>query len=187
MIRLYKGILDFVLVFLFLFIFSLFIFILIIFLSFNSNGPIFFIQKRVGKDGKEFNLIKFRTMKLNTLNKGTHLLKGDEITTHGKWMRSFKLDELPQIINVIQGHMSFVGPRPCLPNQYSVIDERTKRNVLTIKPGITGLSQIKRVDMSNPKLLAKIDQMYMEKMNIFFDLKLLFLTAFGKGIGDTIK
>ena len=117
---------------------------------FESREPIF-IQQRVGKHLKLFKLFKFRTMKKNTPSKASHLINENSVTRFGKILRLLKLDELPQLINVLNGDMSLVGPRPCLPNQLELIKWREKYNLHNIKPGITGLSQIKGIDMSDPK------------------------------------
>lgn len=133
-----------------------------------SNGSPLFIQKRVGYNEKIFLLVKFRTMKINTKSVATHLLDSSMITPYGNFLRNSKLDELPQLFNVLLGHMSLVGPRPCLPNQTRLVIERKKRNIFSVKPGITGLAQISGVDMKNPTVLAKTDLIMIEKMNLYY-------------------
>jgi len=152
----------------------------------ESKEPIF-IQKRVGKNQIPFNLIKFRTMKVRTPSLASHLVHKDSITRFGRVIRTLKLDELPQLLNVIKGDMSLVGPRPCLFNQVELISLREKSNVFLVKPGITGLAQVKGIDMSNPKKLALIDSYMISKYNQINYFKYLFLTLFGRGIGDKIK
>lgn len=150
--------------------------ILIIFFGFLDNGfPIFF-QKRVGLNLINFTLIKFRTMKIETISTGTHLIDSSNITRLGYFLRKFKLDELPQLLNVLMGQMSLVGPRPCLPNQKRLIVERKKRGVYKVKPGITGLAQVSDIDMSKPLLLAKTDLKMIKKMNLFYYFYYIFKT-----------
>ena len=152
----------------------------------ESRDPIF-IQKRVGMHQKPFKLFKFRTMKKNTPSKASHLINKNSVTRFGKFIRLLKLDELPQLINVLNGDMSLVGPRPCLPNQSELIKWREKYNLYKIKPGITGLSQIKGIDMSNPKKLAQSDFLMISRINQIYYFKYLLLTFFGKGRGDKVK
>ncbi len=153
---------------------------------FESGSPIF-IQTRVGMHQKPFKLIKFRTMKLNTPSKASHLIRENSVTRFGKIIRLLKLDELPQLINVLKGDMSLVGPRPCLFNQFELIKLREKYKIDNVKPGITGLSQIKGIDMSNPKRLVKSDFLMISTINQIDYFKYLFLTFFGKGRGDKVK
>jgi len=153
---------------------------------FESRDPIF-IQRRVGMHQKPFKLLKFRTMKKNTPSKASHLIDENSVTRFGRIIRLLKLDELPQLINVLNGEMSLVGPRPCLPNQSDLIKWREKYNLYNVKPGITGLSQIKGIDMSDPKKLAQSDFLMVSKINQKFYFKYLLLTFFGKGRGDKVK
>lgn len=134
---------------------------------FESRSPLF-MQKRIGLDQKIFTLVKFRTMKLNTLDLGTHLVDSNSITNLGYYLRKFKLDELPQLWNVLVGNMSLVGPRPCLTNQKKLIIERKKRGVFNVKPGITGLAQISGISMNQPTLLAKTDLIMIKKIDLYF-------------------
>ena len=142
-------------------------FFLILFIGFLDTGSPFFYQNRVGLNLKGFLLIKFRTMKLNTKSEGTHLVDKSAITSFGYLLRITKLDELPQLWNVLKGDMSLVGPRPCLFNQKKLIMERKKRGVFKVKPGITGLAQIKNITMKHPTLLAKIDFQMIKQLNVF--------------------
>ena len=164
-------------VFSFLFLILLFpLFILIFFIVFLDNGFPLFIQKRVGLNLKNFTLIKFRTMKMGTVSAGTHLIDSSNITHFGHFLRKFKLDELPQLLNVLMGDMSLVGPRPCLSNQKKLIIERKKRRVYKVKPGITGLAQVSGINMSRPVLLAKTDLKMIKQMNLFYYFYYIFKT-----------
>jgi O-antigen biosynthesis protein WbqP len=153
------------------------LFILIFFIVFLDSGFPLFIQKRVGLNLKNFTLIKFRTMKIGTLSAGTHLIDLSNITRLGHFLRKFKLDELPQLLNVLMGHMSLVGPRPCLSNQKRLIIERKKRGVYKVKPGITGLAQVSGINMSRPVLLAKTDVIMIKQMNLFYYFYYIFKTV----------
>ena len=153
---------------------------------FESRNPIF-IQKRVGINQKTFKLLKFRTMEINTPSKASHLINKNSVTKFGKIIRLLKLDELPQLLNVLNGDMSLVGPRPCLPNQIELIGLREKYKLYKVRPGITGLSQIKGIDMSNPIKLAESDYLMISKIKQIDYFKYLFLTFFGKGRGDKVR
>lgn len=162
--------------------------ILILFIiGFFDTGSPLFRQERVGVDQKPFNLLKFRSMYLNTQAVATHLVQVNAITNWGKFLRRSKLDELPQLLNVLKGDMSFVGPRPNLFNQTELIKERSKRGVYALRPGITGLAQIHKIDMSTPQLLAETDAKMIITLNIFNYFKYIFLTVFGKGFGDRVR
>ena len=161
-------------------LFGLFLFLPIFFLIFvigyfDTGSPLF-IQKRVGLNLKSFNLIKFRTMKVNTLSKGTHLINPSSITWLGNYLRKCKIDELPQLWNVLIGNMSLVGPRPCLFNQKKLINERKKRGVFKVRPGITGLAQVTGVTMKSPTFLAKKDFKMIKEMNLFYYFYYIFKT-----------
>jgi len=155
-------------------ILPLFFFIFII--SWFDTGSPLFSQKRIGIHLKIFKLLKFRTMKIGTLSVGTHLVNPSNITYLGHFFRKFKIDELPQLWNVLIGDMSFVGPRPCLPNQRRLINERKKRGIFKVRPGITGLSQINNITMATPRLLAKTDLRMIKKMNLFFYFYYILIT-----------
>jgi lipopolysaccharide/colanic/teichoic acid biosynthesis glycosyltransferase len=106
-------------------------------------------------------------MKIGTISKSTHLVSKYNITNTGYFLRKFKIDELPQLLNVLVGHMSIVGPRPCLTNQKLLIRERKKRGIFKVRPGITGLAQIKGITMKHPTLLAKTDLQMIKQLNVF--------------------
>jgi len=153
---------------------------------FDTGSPLF-IQERLGQRQKPFKLVKFRTMQIGTAQVGTHLAKAADITRFGCFLRKTKLDELPQLLNVIKGDMSLVGPRPGLPTQKNLRDEREKRKVFDFKPGITGLGQVNEVDMSTPKKLSQYDALMLKKLNLCWYFKLLFETVWGKGQGDRVQ
>lgn len=168
-------------------LFGLPVFIFIYLLGLIDTGSPLFLQKRIGKNQEVFTLIKFRTMKPETASVGTHLVDRDSITKLGHFLRRTKLDELPQLINVLFGQMSLVGPRPCLPNQKKLILERQFRGVFSIRPGITGLAQVQGIDMSTPRKLARYDQLMIRKMTLNLYFKLILATGLGKGNGDRIQ
>ena len=168
-------------------IFGLPIMLVIFIIGLYVNGSPLFFQQRVGKNQKLFTLMKFRTMSLDTSSVGTHLVDAASITKLGHILRKTKLDELPQLFNVLLGHMSLVGPRPCLPNQTELIEERAKRDVFEVRPGVTGLAQVNHVDMSTPRKLARYDQLMIKRMNPNLYGKLIISTALGKGRGDRVR
>ncbi|WP_150909689.1 sugar transferase [Marinobacter halotolerans] len=152
---------------------------------FDTGSPVF-SQERVGRSKKPFTLVKFRTMRKDTASVASHLASGDAITPFGRFLRKTKLDELPQLWNVLKGEMSLVGPRPCLFSQEDLISEREKRGVLTARPGITGLAQVNDIDMSTPLLLAETDQKMLENLTVAAYFKYILMTVFGKGRGDRV-
>lgn len=153
---------------------------------FDTGCPLF-IQERVGGHQRPFRLVKFRTMRLGTPSVGTHLADPAAVTPLGRWLRRTKLDELPQLWNVLKGEMSLVGPRPCLPNQTELIAEREKRGVFAARPGITGLAQIRGIDMSDPVRLAEVDAEMLESLNLARYLGYLAATVLGAGRGDRVR
>ena len=153
---------------------------------FDTGSPIF-KQERVGIHKKPFNLYKFRTMNVNAKQVATHLANTSEITKFGSFLRSSKLDELPQLFNVLKGDMSLVGPRPNLYNQTELIEERDSRGVYNQKPGITGLAQINEIDMSTPRELAIKDAEMLERLTVSDYFKYIFATVGGKGQGDRVR
>ena len=140
--------------------------ILLLILGLFNNGSHLFMQKRVGKFQKTFVLVKFRTMPIAVKSVGTHLIKDIKLSAYGYFLRRTKLDELPQLFNVLIGDMSLVGPRPCLLNQIKLISERKKRGIFKVKPGITGLAQISAINMRTPTLLSKTDLKMIKKMSL---------------------
>lgn len=158
---------------------------LIIWLEARAN-PLF-MQVRVGAYCKPFTLFKLRTMRVNTADAASHHVSQSQILGCGRFLRACKLDELPQILNVLGGTMSFVGPRPCLPSQTELIVERQRRGVMEVLPGITGTSQIAGLDMSDPVKLAISDAEYVERRSVGLYLRCLIATFFGKGSGDAVK
>ena len=168
-------------------IFTFPILIILILISAIETGSPLFIQVRVGKNKKPFKLIKLRSMKLNTASVATHLVDSSAVTTFGNFLRRSKLDELPQLWNVLKGEMSLVGPRPCLLNQTELMTEREKLGVYLVKPGITGLAQIMGIDMSTPLLLAQTDAKMLQNLTIKNYFKYILRTVTGAGQGDRIK
>jgi len=152
---------------------------------FDTGSPVF-RQERVGRDKKTFTLVKFRTMSVDTASVASHLASSSSITKFGHFLRRTKLDELPQLWNVLKGEMSLVGPRPCLFNQEELIAEREQRGVLKARPGITGLAQVNDIDMSTPQLLAETDAKMLANLNISAYFKYIFMTVSGKGSGDRV-
>lgn len=159
--------------------------IYLLLLTTSRASPIF-SQLRMGLNGTVFNCFKFRTMDEGAPNVGTHEITSASVTKVGRVLRISKLDELPQIFNILNGTMSLVGPRPCLPIQGELIYERKKLNVFSVLPGITGLAQVEGIDMSSPKKLASRDCEYIFLRGTFFDLRLIFMTFLGKGRRDGI-
>ena len=149
----------------------------------ESRSPIF-RQTRIGKDKIEFVMFKFRSMRRGTKDVSTHLIDYDAITPLGRILRQSKLDELPQLWNVFRGHMSFVGPRPCLPNQLELIKQREDRGIFAVRPGITGLAQISNVDMSDPKYLVKLDSEMLVSFSVSLYFNCIVSTVLGKYIGN---
>jgi len=144
----------------------------------EDGRPVFFIQRRLGKDLKVFNIYKLRTMYKNTPNLGTHEVDKSNYLKTGSILRLTKVDELPQLINFIKGELLLIGPRPGLETQLKLKDERLKRGVFSIVPGISGLGQVLGYDMSDPVKLSKIDALYISNKNIHLDLKILVATFF---------
>ena len=152
---------------------------------FDTRAPLF-RQERLGRCHRPFVLVKFRTMHCYTASVASHLADRSAITSLGHFLRRTKLDELPQLWNVLCGEMSLVGPRPSLLSQEELIDERAKRGALDVRPGITGLAQIRNIDMSTPELLAKTDAEMISTMSVANYFKYIFVTVAGKGQGDQV-
>ena len=153
---------------------------------FDTGSPIF-RQQRVGRHQKPFTLVKFRTMEVNTASVASHLASSASITRLGGFLRRTKLDELPQLWNVLKGDMSLVGPRPGLFNQQELIVERSKCGVYGVRPGITGLAQVSNIDMSTPRLLAETDQRMIGELSLRSYFKYIFMTLLGRGAGDRVR
>jgi O-antigen biosynthesis protein WbqP len=153
---------------------------------FDTGSPIF-RQVRVGRHQQPFTLVKFRTMRVDTASVATHLASSASITRFGHFLRKTKLDELPQLWNVLKGEMSLVGPRPGLFNQQELTEERAKRGVFDVRPGITGLAQVSEIDMSTPALLAETDQRMIASLTLVDYFKYIFMTVAGKGAGDRVR
>lgn len=153
---------------------------------FDTGSPIF-RQVRVGRHQRPFTLVKFRTMAVDTESVATHLASSASVTRFGSFLRRSKLDELPQLWNVLKGEMSLVGPRPGLFNQEELTRERTIRGVFNVRPGITGLAQVSEIDMSTPVLLAETDQKMIQKLTLLDYFKYIFMTIAGRGTGDRVR
>ena len=174
-----KRIIDFVLALVGLIILSPIFLVLILAIKLDSKGPVFFKQKRFGKDKAFFNILKFRTMRIDTpKDTPTHLLANPDqwITKVGKFLRKTSLDELPQIINILTGKMSIIGPRPALWNQVDLIEERDKYGANAIPVGLTGWAQINGRDELPIEVKAKLDGEYAQKMSFPMDVKCFFGT-----------
>ena len=169
-----KRLMDIVLSGIVLIPLSLVYLILAVAIKVDDPGPVFFRQKRVGIHKTHFEIMKFRTMKMETpRDMPTHLLKNPEqyITRVGGFLRKYSLDELPQILQIFTGEMSIVGPRPALWNQFDLIEERDKYGANDVRPGLTGWAQINGRDELPIDVKARLDGEYVEKMGFFFDLK----------------
>lgn len=163
------------------------IILILVILGLLDTGSPIFSQQRVGRYQLPFTLYKFRTMKTDTPSVATHLANASSLTKLGTFLRKTKLDELPQLWNVLIGDMSLVGPRPCLFNQEELIRERDKRSVFDARPGITGLAQVNDIDMSTPELLAETDQKMMSNLTLSRYFIYILSTVFGKGAGDRVR
>ena len=148
----------------------------------TSAGPGIFSQERVGRGGIPFRCHKLRTMLAGTESVPTHEVSAARITPLGRFLRRSKLDELPQLWNVLKGEMSLVGPRPCLPTQVALVEERRRRGVAALRPGITGIAQVRGVDMADPARLARIDAEYLAAASLAFDFRVLLRTFLGAGM-----
>lgn len=177
---------DIILSFFGLLVLSPFIVVLWLIGFFDTGSPIF-AQERVGKHKKPFKLYKFRSMHVNTQSVATHLASQASVTKWGSFLRKSKLDELPQLFNVLLGDMSLVGPRPNLFNQEELIEERDKRGVYKVVPGITGEAQINKIDMSTPKLLAETDAVMTQNITFQKYIYYIVVTVLGKGSGDRMR
>lgn len=184
-----KRIIDIVLAILGLIVASWLYVVIMIVIVIDDPGPVFFTQKRVGKDKKYFQLIKFRSMKMSTPHDTpTHLLSNPEqyITRMGRILRKTSLDEIPQLWNILKGDMSVIGPRPALWNQYDLIEERDQYGANSIRPGLSGWAQIHGRDELEVKDKARLDGEYLHKMSFLFDCRCFFGTVISALKGDGV-
>ena len=183
-----KSSLDFIISLLALMVLAVPMLLLALIIKLDDRGPVFFKQKRIGKDQKHFMMLKFRTMRTDTpKDTATHLLTDPQkyITKVGRFLRKTSLDELPQLINILCGHMSIVGPRPALWNQFDLIEEREKYGVHQVRPGLTGWAQVNGRDELEIPVKAKLDGEYIEKFGLMMDIRCFFATfgiLNGKGV-----
>lgn len=159
----------------------------IAFLGWLDTGSPIFRQERLGRYQEPFTLLKFRTMRLGTASVATHLANADSITPLGRFLRRTKMDELPQLWNVLVGDMSLIGPRPSLLNQTELISARKSHGVFGVRPGITGLAQVCGIDMSTPELLAQTDAQLVKSLTVRSYFSLILQTLRGKGAGDRVR
>jgi O-antigen biosynthesis protein WbqP len=150
----------------------------------ESRGSPLFVQARVGRNRAEFRMLKLRTMAAGTADLPSHDVGRHRITRVGRILRRWKLDELPQLLNVLGGSMSLVGPRPCLPSQDELIAARAERGLFALRPGVTGPAQLAGVDMSEPVRLSAVEADYFRRATPLGDLRLMVRTALGTGAGD---
>lgn len=175
-----KRVFDFSMSLIAIIVFSPIILIISLLVKLTSKGPVFFKQRRIGKNNEEFNILKFRSMRIDTPNVATHLLKDPSvfITPLGKFLRKTSLDELHQLINILKGEMSIVGPRPALYNQYDLRDMRTEVGVHKLVPGLTGWAQINGRDEIPLEEKVALDKEYMNMQSFWMDIKIIFMTVF---------
>ena len=174
-----KRIFDFIMSLIATIVLSPVILLVAILVKVTSKGPILFRQRRIGKDNVEFKIYKFRTMRIDTPNVPTHLLNDTDsfYTPIGKALRKVSLDELPQLLNILKGEMSIVGPRPALYSQYDLKEARTSIGIHKLMPGLSGWAQINGRDTITLEAKVKFDKEYLEKKSFMFDLKIIFLTV----------
>lgn len=179
MYKFVKRIFDFLLSLFALILLSPLFLIIATWIKLNSTGPVFFKQRRIGKNKELFEIYKFRSMRNDTpSDMPTHLLNDPEsfITSSGKFLRKTSLDELPQLINIVKGEMAIIGPRPALWNQYDLIEERDKYGVNDVRPGLSGWAQINGRDELEIPVKAKLDGDYVKNISLIFDLRCIFGT-----------
>lgn len=174
-----KRVFDFIMSLIAIIIFSPIILIVAILVKITSKGPILFKQRRIGKDNVEFNIYKFRTMRIETPNVATHLLNDSDsfYTPIGKALRKVSLDELPQLFNILKGEMSIIGPRPALYNQYDLKELRTSKGIHRLMPGLSGWAQVNGRDTISLEAKVEFDKEYLERQSFLFDLKIIWLTV----------
>lgn len=152
----------------------------------DTGSPLFF-QERIGRNGKVFMLMKFRSMKVNAPSVASHMLSQNMITSYGKFIRRTKVDEIPQLFNVLVGDMSLVGARPCLLNQHELVELRRINGILKHRPGITGLAQVRNIDMSNPSQLVETEKLMYSNFSLGTYFSIIINTLLGKGRGDAVS
>ena len=175
----FKRVLDIIFSFLAIVVLPPFLLLIALIIKLDSKGPVFFKQKRLGQNEKKFRVYKFRSMRTEAPRyAATRDLENPDIyiTKFGKFIRKTSIDEIPQIFNIFLGHMSFVGPRPLIPEEAEIIEERRKQNVYAVKPGLTGLAQISGRDILNDEVKAKLDGRYVSKISLWLDIKIFFRT-----------
>ncbi|BBW90309.1 undecaprenyl-phosphate beta-N-acetyl-D-fucosaminephosphotransferase [Pseudoalteromonas sp. PS1M3] len=168
-------------------VFALPFFIILFIIGLFDTGSPLFMQERVGRNKKPFTLVKFRTMTVDTASVASHLASTASITPFGGFLRKTKLDELPQLWNVLKGEMSLVGPRPGLFNQQELTQAREAKNIYNVRPGITGLAQVNEIDMSTPELLAETDAKMISTLSLKHYFIYILKTVTGSGSGDRVK
>ncbi|MFC4303463.1 sugar transferase [Cohnella boryungensis] len=185
-----KRVIDILLAMLAIIIFSPLLILITLIIKLESPGPVIFKQRRIGSGGNPFWIYKFRTMRIDTPELPTHLLKSPDryITRIGRLLRKSSLDELPQLLNILIGNMSIVGPRPALHNQHDLIVLRDRLGVSRLTPGLTGWAQINGRDDITDEQKAELDHYYLKHHSLFFDLKIMGLTmisvVLSKGVKD---
>jgi O-antigen biosynthesis protein WbqP len=175
-----KRILDFIMAVIAAILLALPMLLIALAVKGTSPGPVVYWSKRIGRNNTIFKMPKFRTMKIETPAVATHLLNDPDkyVTQFGKFLRKFSLDELPQVLSILKGEMSFVGPRPALFNQDDLIELRTKRGIHLLTPGLTGWAQINGRDELPIPIKVEFENYYLQNWSILFDLKIIFLTVF---------
>lgn len=173
-----KRVLDFIISLFALIILSPLFLIVSVCILISDGSPVFFRQKRVGKNNELFEIYKFRTMKRGTENVASNDLSDAnvKITKFGKILRATSIDELPQLLNILNGTMSLIGPRPLIPEETKIRELRQKYNVYSVRPGITGWAQVNGRDNVSAEKKALLDKEYVEKQSLMFDIKIFFMT-----------
>lgn len=173
-----KRVLDFIISLFALIILSPLFLIVSVCILISDGSPVFFRQKRVGKNNELFEIYKFRTMKRGTENVASNDLSDAnvKITKFGKILRATSIDELPQFFNILNGTMSLIGPRPLIPEETKIRELRQKYNVYSVRPGITGWAQVNGRDNVSSEKKALLDKEYVEKQSLMFDIKIFFMT-----------
>ncbi len=177
--KIMKRIFDLILALILVVLLSIPMLVIAVLIKIMSRGPVIFWTDRVGLNNVIFKMTKFRTMKLNTPQVATHLMENPEdyLIPCGEFLRKYSLDELPQLFNILKGQMSFVGPRPALFNQYDLVELRTKRNIHTLTPGVTGWAQVNGRDDLPIPVKVSFDEYYLNHRSFAFDLYIILLTA----------